>query len=72
MPVLAPGDADYAFEFHHCDYKCSCAASWKNPDVLGVLECLSSEHDAVVVRGVAAGLGSCFGGSTDTVLQNDT
>lgn len=34
-------------------------------------ECLSSEHDGVVVRGVAAWLGSCFGGSIDTVLQND-
>lgn len=29
MPVLAPGDADYACEFfcaHQCDFKFSCAA----------------------------------------------
>lgn len=54
---------------HHCDCKFSCAAGVGRIQMS--LECLSSEHDGVVVRGVAAWLGSCFGSCTDTVLQND-
>lgn len=45
--------------------------SGKTPDVLWVFKCLSSEHDGVVAGCVAAWLGTCFGASIDTVLQND-
>lgn len=55
MPVLAPDDDDYAFEgffcAHQCDYKFSCAAGVGRIQMSS--ECMSSERDCVVVKGVA-------------------